>query len=158
MNATGGCASVHDRLKALGISLPPPAPIAGAYAPFVRAGNLLFMSGHIARKDGRPWVGKAGLDLLTDEARSAARGVAVDLLGSLHAAAGDLDRVRRIVKVMVLVNSAPGFTEAHLVANSVTELFIEVFGPMVAPARTAFGVAQLPLGACVEVELVAEVD
>jgi enamine deaminase RidA (YjgF/YER057c/UK114 family) len=151
-------ASVHDRLSALGIALPPPAPIAGAYAPFVRAGNLLFLSGHIARKDGGPWMGKAGLDLLTEEARAAAKAVAVDLLGALHAAAGDLDRVRRIVKVMVLVNSAPGFTEAHLVANSVTELFIAVFGPSLAPARTAFGVAQLPLGACVEVELIAELN
>jgi len=149
--------SVHDRLNALGIALPPPIPVAGAYAPFVRTGNLLFLSGHIARKEGGPWTGKVGADVSTEEARKAARGVAVDLLGLLHAAAEDLDRVRRIVKVTVLVNSAPGFTEAHLVANGATELLRDVLGPAGAPARTAFGVAQLPLGACVEVDLVAEV-
>jgi enamine deaminase RidA (YjgF/YER057c/UK114 family) len=102
-------------------------------------------------------MGKAGLDLSTEEARDAARGIAVDLLGTLQATAENLDRIRRIVKVMVLVNSAPGFTEAHLVADSVMEVFMAVFVPLVAPAGTAFGVTQLPLGACVEVDLVAEV-
>jgi enamine deaminase RidA (YjgF/YER057c/UK114 family) len=157
VSAGGRSASAHDRLRALGIALPPPIPVAGSYAPFVRTGNLLFLSGHIARKDGRPWTGMVGADISTEEARLAARGVAVNLLSLLHAAAEDLDRVRRIVKVTVLVNSAPGFTETHIVANGVTDLFIEILGPAGAPARTSFGVAQLPLGACVEVDLVAEV-
>ena len=94
----------------------------------------------------------------TDEGRAAARAIAVDLLGTLQAAVGDLDQVRRIVKVMSLVNSGPAFTEHHLVTNGCSDLLGEVFGPEVgAHARSAFGVAQIPMGACVEIELIAEV-
>lgn len=149
--------SIQDRLQALGITLPPVAVPAAAYVPFVRSGNLVFLSGHIARRDGKPWVGQLGLTLTTDEGRAAARAIAIDLLGTLQAAAGSLDRVARIVKVLSLVNSAPTFTEHHLVTNGCSELLVEVFGPEVgAHARSAFGVAQIPLGACVEIELVAE--
>ncbi|MEW6099027.1 MAG: RidA family protein [Pseudomonadota bacterium] len=150
--------SVYDRLKALNIELPPVATPAAAYVPFVRTGNLVFLSGHIAKKDGKPWVGQLGKDLGTEEGKAAARAVAVDLLGTLHAAVGDLDKVRRIVKVMSLVNSAPTFTEQHLVTNGASELLGEVFGERGAHARSAFGVAQIPLGACVEIELIAEVE
>jgi enamine deaminase RidA (YjgF/YER057c/UK114 family) len=123
----------------------------------VRSGNLLFVSGHIARRDGRPWAGKLGLDLTTEQGREAARAVAIDLLATLHAAAGGLDSVERIVKLLVLVNCDPTFVEQHLVANGASELLLEVFGARGAHARSAFGVAQVPLGACVEIELVAEV-
>lgn len=149
--------AVYETLKALAISLPAIGPAAGAYVPFVRTGNIVFLSGHIARRDGTPWVGRLGSDLTTDEGRQAARGVAIDLLGTLQAAVGDLNRVTRIVKLMVLVNSEPTFTEQHLVANGASELLREAFGAAGAHARSAFGVAQVPLGACVEIELVAEV-
>ena len=150
--------SVHARLQSLGITLPPVAVPAAAYVPFVRTGSLVFVSGHIARRDGKPWVGQLGGAISTDEGRQAARAIAIDLLGTLQAAVGDLDQVARIVKVMSLVNSTPGFTEQHLVTNGCSELLVEVFGPAVgAHARSAFGVAQIPLGACVEIELVAEV-
>jgi enamine deaminase RidA (YjgF/YER057c/UK114 family) len=130
---------------------------AAAYVPFVRTGNLVFISGHIAKKDGKPWVGQLGLTMGTDEGRAAARAIAIDLMGTLQAAAGDLDNVARIVKVMSLVNSTPTFTEQHLVTNGCSELLGEVFGPQVgAHARSAFGVAQIPTGACVEIELIAE--
>lgn len=150
--------SVYDRLKALNIELPPVATPAAAYVPFVRTANLVFLSSHIAKKDGKPWVGQLGKDLGTEEGKAAARAVAVDLLGTLHAAVGDLNKVRRIVKVMSLVNSAPTFTEQHLVTNGASELLGEVFGERGAHARSAFGVAQIPLGACVEIELIAEVE
>jgi enamine deaminase RidA (YjgF/YER057c/UK114 family) len=149
--------TVKDRLLALGITLPPVAVPAAAYVPFVRSGNLVFISGHIAKKDGKPWVGQLGLTMATEEGRAAARAVAVDLMGTLQAAAGDLARVKRIVKLLSLVNSAPTYTEHHLVTNGCSELMVEVFGAEVgAHARSAFGVAQLPMGACVEIELIAE--
>ena len=149
--------TVKDRLQALGITLPPVAVPAAAYVPFVRSGNLVFVSGHIAKKDGKPWVGQLGLTMATEEGRAAARAVAVDLMGTLQAAAGDLAQVKRIVKLLSLVNSAPTYTEHHLVTNGCSELMVEVFGPEFgAHARSAFGVAQLPMGACVEIELIAE--
>jgi enamine deaminase RidA (YjgF/YER057c/UK114 family) len=149
---------IQDRLAALGITLPPLAVPAAAYVPFVRSGNLVFLSGHIAKRNGQPWVGQLGAALTTADGQAAARAVAIDLLGTLQAAVGDLAKVKRIVKVMSLVNSTAGYTEQHLVTNGCSQLLGEVFGPEVgAHARSAFGVAQLPLGACVEIELIAEV-
>jgi len=117
----------------------------------------VFLSGHIAKKDGKPWVGQLGLTMATAEGQAAARAIAIDLLGTLHAAVGDLNRVSRIVKLMSLVNSTASFTEQHLVTNGASELFGQVFGAAVgAHARSAFGVAQIPMGACVEIELIAE--
>lgn len=154
--------SVYDRLANLGIALPPASVPAAAYVPFVQTGNIIFLSGHIARQDGKPWVGQVGLTMTTDEAKLAARAVAVDLMGTLAAAClavnKDLNHVKRIVKVLSLVNSTPTYTEQHLVTNGCSELLGEVFGPTVgAHARSAFGVAQLPMGACVEIELIAEI-
>jgi enamine deaminase RidA (YjgF/YER057c/UK114 family) len=148
------------RLQALGITLPAVATPAAAYVPFVRTGNLVFISGNIARKDGQPWVGQLGLTMGVEEGKAAARGVAIALMATLNAAVGgDLSKVKRIVKVLSLVNSTPTFTEHHLVTNGCSELLGEVFGPEVgAHARSAFGVAQLPMGACVEIELIAEVS
>jgi enamine deaminase RidA (YjgF/YER057c/UK114 family) len=147
-----------DRLKALGITLPPVAIPAAAYVPFVRTGNLVFISGHIAKRDGKPWVGQLGLTMATEDGQAAARAIAIDLMGTLAAAVGDLSKVRRIVKVMSLVNSTSTFTEQHLVTNGCSQLLVDVFGPEVGShARSAFGVAQIPTGACVEIELIAEV-
>lgn len=152
--------TIQERLDALGITLPPVAVPAAAYVPFARSGNLVFLSGHIAKKDGKPWVGQLGATMNTEEGAAAARAVAIDLLGTLAAAVdGDLSRVVRVVKVMSLVNSTPAYTEQHLVTNGCSNLLGEVFGAEVgAHARSAFGVAQLPLGACVEIELIAEVQ
>jgi enamine deaminase RidA (YjgF/YER057c/UK114 family) len=150
--------TVHDQLKQLGIQLPAVATPVAAYVPFMRSGNWVFLSGHIAKRDGKPWVGKLGQDMTTADGAQAARAVVIDLLGTLHAAAGDLERVRRIVKVMCMVNSTPGYTEQHLVTNGCSELLAQVFGERGQHARSAFGVASLPLGACVEIELIAEVD
>ena len=148
---------VYDRLKALGITLPPLAIPAAAYVPFVQTGKLLFVSGHIAKQAGKPWVGQLGRDIDTTTGKDAARAVAIDLLGTLHAALGDLARVERIVKVMSLVNSTPDYTEQHLVTNGCSELLAEVFGDKGAHARSAFGVAQIPMGACVEIELIVQI-
>src|SRR6188768_3428482 len=137
--------SVYDRLKSLGIELPPVAIPAAAYVPFVQTGKLVFLSGHIAKRDGKPWVGQLGKDTDTATGKQAARAIAIDLMGTLHAAVGDLNKVTRIVKLMSLVNSTPDFTEQHLVTNGCSELFGEVFGPKGAHARSAFGVAQIPL-------------
>ncbi len=150
--------SIYDRLKSLGIELPPVAVPAAAYVPFVRTGNLVFISGHIAKRDGKPWVGQLGKDTNTATGKQAARAIAIDLMGTLHAAVGDLNKVTRIVKVMSLVNSTGDFTEQHLVTNGCSELLGEVFGPKGAHARSAFGVAQIPMGACGEIELIAEVE
>ena len=151
--------AIAQRLVSLGITLPPVAAPAAAYVPFVRTGNLVFISGHIAKREGKPWVGQLGLTMGTEEGQAAARAIAIDLLGTLQAAVGDLTKVRRIVKLMSLVNSTPTFTEQHLVTNGCSQLLVEVFGPEVGShARSAFGVAQIPLGACVEIELIAEVQ
>lgn len=150
--------SIAQRLKELGIELPPVAIPAAAYVPFVRTGDLVFVSGHIAKRDGKPYAGQLGRTLDTAAGQAAARAVAIDLLGTLQAAVGDLERVRRVVKLMSLVNSTPDYTEHHLVTNGASELMVQVFGhERGTHARSAFGVAQLPLGACVEIELIAEV-
>ncbi len=149
--------SIAQKLKELNITLPPLATPAAAYVPYARTGNLVFLSGHIARKDGKPWVGQLGKDMDTAQGQAAARAIAIDLLGTLQAAVGDLEKVRRIVKVMSLVNSTSTFTEQHLVTNGCSELLGQVFGERGAHARSAFGVAQIPMGACVEIELIAEI-
>jgi enamine deaminase RidA (YjgF/YER057c/UK114 family) len=149
--------SIYAKLDQLQITLPPVAIPAAAYVPFVQTGNLVFLSGHIAKKDGKPWVGQLGKTMSTAEGQTAARAIAIDLMGTLHAAVGDLNRIKRIVKLMSLVNSTGDFTEQHLVTNGASELLGEVFGTAAgAHARSAFGVAQIPLGACVEIELIAE--
>jgi enamine deaminase RidA (YjgF/YER057c/UK114 family) len=148
--------NVYETLTGLGIDLPPVSVPAAAYVPFVQTGNLVFLSGHIAKKDGKPWVGQLGKNMATEEGKAAARAIAIDLMGTLHAATGDLNRIKRIVKLMSLVNSTGDFTEQHLVTNGASELFGQVFGEAGSHARSAFGVAQIPLGACVEIELIAE--
>jgi len=152
--------NVYEKLQQLGITLPPVTPPSAAYVPFVQTGKLVFISGHIAKKEGKAWVGQFGKTMTTEEGKAAARTIAIDLMGTLHvacqAAGTDLNGVKRIVKVMSLVNSAPDFTEHHLVTNGCSELLEQVFGAAGAHARSAFGVAQIPMGACVEIEMIAE--
>jgi enamine deaminase RidA (YjgF/YER057c/UK114 family) len=149
--------SVYDQLQALNITLPPVATPAAAYVMYVQTGNTVFISGHIAKKEGKPWVGQLGRDMSTEQGKEAARAVAIDLIATLNAACGgDLSRVSRIVKLVSLVNSTPDFTEHHLVTNGCSELIGEIFGDIGKHARSAFGVAQLPLGSCVEIEMIAE--
>jgi enamine deaminase RidA (YjgF/YER057c/UK114 family) len=152
--------SVNAKLQELGIELPPVSVPAAAYKPFAIVGDLVFLSGHIAKKDGGAWVGQLGTNMDTETGKAAARVVAIDLMGTLQAAVGgDLSKVKRIVKVMSLVNSSATYTEQHLVTNGCSELLGEVFGADVgAHARSAFGVAQLPMGACVEIEMIAQIQ
>ena len=150
-------ADIYDKLKTMGIVLPAVATPAAAYLPFVQTGKLIFLSGHLAKKDGKAIVGQLGKNTSLEEGKQAARAIAIDLMGTLHAAVGDLNRVKRIVKVMSLVNSTADFTDQHLVTNGCSELLVEVFGDVGKHARSAFGVAQIPMGACVEIEMVVEV-
>ena len=150
--------SFYQKLAELNIEFPAVAVPAAAYVMHAQTGNTVFLSGHIAKKDGQVWVGQLGKNMSTEEGKAAARAVAVDLIATLQSACGgDLGRVTRIVKVMSLVNSTSEFTEQHLVTNGASELFVAIFGEHGVHARSAFGVAQLPLGACVEIELIAEI-
>ncbi len=149
---------IAQRLKEVQNELPTAGAPAAAYVMSAQTGNTLFLSGHIAKKDGKPLVGKLGLTMNTEEGKLAARSIAIDLMATMQAHLGNLDRVKRIVKVMSLVNSTETYTEHHLVTNGCSELLFDVFGEAGKHARSAFGVAQIPLGACVEIELIAEVE
>jgi enamine deaminase RidA (YjgF/YER057c/UK114 family) len=151
--------SVYDKLKELNITLAAPATPAASYLMYVQTGNLVFISGHISRNaDGSINGGQLGRDKTTAQGQEAARAVAVELIGTLQeACGGDLNRVKRIVKVMSLVSSTPDYNEQHLVTNGCSELLGEVFGEAGRHARSAFGVAALPRGACVEIEMTVEV-
>jgi enamine deaminase RidA (YjgF/YER057c/UK114 family) len=151
--------SVYEKLKALDITLNAPAAPVAAYVMYVQTGNLVFISGHIAKNpDGTPNAGQLGKDKTTEQGQQAARAIAIDLMGTLQeACGGDLGRVKRIVKVMSLVNSTPDYTDQHLVTNGCSELLGEVFGDAGKHARSAFGVAQIPRGACVEIEMIVEI-
>ena len=127
------------------------------FEQFITTDREIYVSGHIAKRDGKPWVGKLGADMTTGEGKDAARAVAVDLLKTLETAAGSLDRIQRLRKLLVLVNATDTFTEPHLVANGASEHFLEVLGDRGKHARSAVCVAQLPFGVCVEIELIAEV-
>ncbi|WP_245898429.1 RidA family protein [Polynucleobacter rarus] len=149
---------ISKRLENLGIVLTKPSAPAASYVMSTHVGNLVYLSGHIAKKDGIPWVGKLGRELTTDEGKLAARSVAIDLLATLEKHLGDLDSVQRIIKVSSFVNCTPEFTEHHLVTNGCSELLVEVFGDAGKHARSAVGVNQLPMGVCVEIELIAEIS
>ena len=138
--------TISERLQNLGIELPPASPPAAAYVMSAAIGSTVFLSGHIAKQHGKPWVGKLGLDMDTATGKLAARAITIDLLATLQEHAGSLG----------LVNSTSEFTEHHLVINGCSELLFEVFGEAGKHARSAFGVAQIPLGCCVEIELIAE--
>jgi enamine deaminase RidA (YjgF/YER057c/UK114 family) len=147
----------EQNLAKLGITVPEvPAPLA-AYVSAMQSGSLVFTSGQTPRKGEGIWTGKVGDTLDATEAYDAARLAAVQSIAALKAELGDLDRVARIVRVTVYVNSAEGFTGQPSVANGASELLQAAFGEQGRHARSAVGVAELPLGACVEVELIAEV-
>lgn len=152
--------SAEAKIKELGLTLPPPPTPMGNYVPGVRVGNLLFLSGHgPIRVEGRPMPrGKVGRELSTEDGYRAARDVGVNLLGSTRALLGSLDRVKRVVKVLGMVNSADGFGEQPKVMNGFSDLMVEVFGDNGRHARSAVGMAELPAGIPVEIEMILEVE
>jgi enamine deaminase RidA (YjgF/YER057c/UK114 family) len=152
--------SAETRIKELGITLPPPPTPLGNYVPGVRVGNLLFLSGHgPIRVEGRPAPrGKVGRDLSTEDGYKAAREVGINLLGSARALLGSLDKVKRVVKVLGMVNSAEGFGDQPKIINGFSDLMVEVFGENGRHARSAVGMAELPTGIPVEIEMILEVE
>ncbi|HEY1723072.1 MAG TPA: RidA family protein [Magnetospirillaceae bacterium] len=145
------------RLTAMGITLPPAPAAVGAYVPFTRAGTLLFISGQLPLKDGKlVSTGLLGTDLTLEQGQQAARLAAINTLAQMKAAAGDLDNVVRVTRLVGYVACAPGFTDTHKVLNGASDLLAEVLGDAGRHARTAVGAAILPLNAPVEVELTAE--
>ena len=152
--------SAEAKIKELGITLPPPPKPGGNYVPGVRVGNLLFLSGHGPRRvDGQPaGRGKVGRDLSTEDGYKVAREVGINLLGTAHALLGSLDKVKRIVKVLGMVNSAEGFGDQPKVINGFSDLMVEVFGENGRHARSAVGMAELPSGIPVEIEMILEVS
>ena len=149
---------VEERLKQLGLELPSAAKPMANYVPAVRTGNLVFLSGHGPLEKDRLITGKLGSDLSVEEGYQAARLVAVGLLGSLKDLIGDLERVRRIVKLLGLVNSEPTFLEQPQVINGASDLLVEVFGDRGRHARSAVGTNSLPVNIAVEIEMIVEVE
>ena len=147
------------RIEELGITLPPPAKPLGNYIPGVRVGNLLFLSGHGPEREGGPTVrGKLGRDLSIEEGYKVAREVGIKLLGSAQSLLGSLDKVKRVVKVLGMVNSAEGFGAQPQVINGFSDLMVQVFGENGRHARSAVGMAELPMGIPVEIEMILEVE
>ena len=148
--------NVEQKLEEMGLELPPPSRPMGQYVPAVRAGNLVFLSGHGPSGAARRTLGKVGRDLTVEQGYEAAKSVALALLASLKGEIGDLDRVRRVVKVLGMVNCTEDFYQQPAVINGASDLLRDVFGEHGRHARSAIGVAALPLGSPVEVELVAQ--
>ena len=148
---------IDDRMRELGISLPPPrAPLAN-YVPARRVGNLVYTAGQVSGTTEQEFKGKLGAELNVEQGREAARMCAVNCLAALLTVVDSLDSVKQLVRVGAFVNSAPGFNQQPMVANGASDLFAEIFGDAGKHARTAVGVNELPLGFAVEVELIAEV-
>jgi enamine deaminase RidA (YjgF/YER057c/UK114 family) len=151
---------IESRLKELGIALPtPPVPVA-SYVPTVTSGNLVFVSGQItSTAEGLKYVGAVGKDLSVEDGKAAARLCAVNLVAQVKAACGgDLDRVRRCVKLTVFVNATPDFTQHPEVANGASDLLVEIFGEAGKHARAALGAGSLPRGVACEVEGLFEIE
>ena len=150
--------NAEARLEELGIQLPEPMTPVGSYVPAVQTGNLLFLSGAgPIDAAGKPTRGKLGADLSVEEGQAAARLVALQLLAVTRRELGSLDRVKRIVKVLGMVNATPDFGEAPQVINGASDLFVELFGDAGRHARSAVGMATLPVGIAVEIEMIIEV-
>jgi enamine deaminase RidA (YjgF/YER057c/UK114 family) len=152
--------SAEVRIKELGLSLPQPPKPGGNYIPGVRVGHLLYLSGHgPSRVDGVPAArGKVGRDLSVEEAYKVAREVGINLLGTARSLLGSLDKVKRVVKVLGMVNSAEGFGDQPKVINGFSDLMVEVFGENGRHARSAVGMAELPSSIPVEIEMILEVE
>ena len=147
----------EEKLRALGLELPPAPKPVGSYVPAVRTGNLVFVSGQLPTKDGELMTqGHVGGEVALEEARQCARQAALNALAAVAAEIGGLKHVARIVRVTGYVSSAPGFTEQTKVLNAASELLAEVFGEAGRHSRAAVGAAELPLGAPVELELLVE--
>jgi len=150
--------SIEDNLARLGITLPAAAAPAANYVPFARSGNLLFTAGQLPFRDGKlSATGLLGRDLTTADGREAAKWCAVNILAQARAALGELTAIARVVKISVFVASTADFTEQHLVANGASDLLVEVLGEAGRHARSAVGMASLPLNAAVEIEAIIEV-
>ena len=150
--------SAEAKLRELGITLPPAPQAVGAYLPWVRTGNLVFTSGQLPWLDGKlAYTGKLGAELTVEQGYQAARICALNALAQLRAAAGDLDKVVRLVRLEGFVHSAPGFRDHPKVLNGASDLFNAVFGARGKHARTALGINEMPLNAAVQIALVAEV-
>lgn len=150
--------TAESRLKSLGVALPPIPPPAANYLPTVRVGSLMFVSGQVSAIPGEKYVGKLGEDLDVAAGQRAARTCAISILACLTGALGDLERVRRMVKLTGFVNCSADFTDVHKVVNGCSDFLCDVFGERGKHARSAIGMASLPLGYAVEVEAIAEVD
>jgi enamine deaminase RidA (YjgF/YER057c/UK114 family) len=149
--------TIAENLARMKVTLPKPAAPAAAYLPFVQTGKLLFVSGQLPFVEGRlSAVGLVGRDVELEAAKAAARHCAINILAQIQAAAGDLEKIARLVRLSVFVASAPGFVEQHLVANGASEFVADALGERGKHARVAVGVASLPLNAAVEVESVIE--
>ncbi len=149
--------SAEAILKGLGIELPAMAAPAANYVPSVQTGNLLFVSGQVSIGPGARYVGKVGQSLTVEEGQQAARVCAINILANLKASLGSLDKVGRIVKLVGFVNCAPEFEDPHKVINGCSDLLTEVLGARGKHARSAVGMATLPLGVAVEVEVIVEI-
>lgn len=146
------------RLKELGIDLPTVSIPLAAYVPWTRSGDLVFVSGQLPMIDNKVTVtGHLGRDVDIATAQEAARLAGLRALGAAAEGAGGIDQIRRIVKVGAYVASAPGFNEQHIVANGASDVIVQIMGDAGRHARFAIGLAELPLGACVEIEMIAEV-
>ncbi len=150
---------VEQKLKQMGIVLPEPAKPLAAYVPAVRAGEFVYVSGQLPFVDGQLRVkGRVGAEVSAEDAYQEARTCAINCLGVLKSVVGDLDKVKQIVKVTGFVASAPGFNAQPAVVNGASELLAEALGDAGVHARAAVGVAELPMGTPVEVELIAQVE
>jgi enamine deaminase RidA (YjgF/YER057c/UK114 family) len=150
---------IEAKLKEMGIELPPAVTPVANYVPAVRAGNLVFLSGHGPfKEDGSLITGKVGSDLTVEQGYQAARRIAIGLLGSLKAAIGDLDKVKRVVKLLGLVNCGPEFADQPKVINGASDCLVEVFGEQGKHARSAVGTNALPMNIAVEIEMIVEVE
>jgi enamine deaminase RidA (YjgF/YER057c/UK114 family) len=148
---------VDDRLAELGITLPEPFPPAGNYTSSSRTGDLLFVGGHGPIDGSRPIVGKVGTDLTLEEGRNAARVTALSILAAMRADLGSLDHVDQIVKVFGMVNAGATFDQTPAVIDGCSDLLVDVFGDRGRHTRSAVGLAALPFGIAVEIELMARV-
>ncbi len=149
--------SVRQRLAELGLRLPPVFPPAANYVGCVVDGSLVHVGGHGPIDGNDVVIGKVGGDLTLDDGRRAARMTALSILATLEAELGDLDRIRRIIKVFGMVNAAPGFERMPQVIDGCSDLLVDVFGEAGRHTRTAVGLAELPFGIAVEIELTASI-